>query len=353
MCGASCGVLVRPADFDKRVRPEGAFHVTEDVYAKVKNMVLSGKIAPFGEGVDSPVDAPLDTRLEYEECPICCLEYPSLNRSECCGNSICSDCFFKVKTSRLDPYQEERNETAKKLRYLLVAHCPFCKCKPFNVQYRGRKTFEERQRELEEEERVRVALALCKKRQSDCEPIGMLHQEAGRPEAADSRSQEEEEGETRRTSFSRSSLLSTSSGVVVIAEADEDAKAKAQHVDPRGDPETTTAFLPHLVLFGLGSGDQSLSNRQRVEIERLRENQLILDHMQGRRNACTTTTIRTDRNNMAMPMQREGERQEDPLPPTTPVSNNANTTTCACTLSSQDGSLDLMNPFTNQKLHIV
>ena len=135
------------------LRPKGEFkNVSSDVFAKAKQMVLHGKIAPFEDGCDCEDSG--GGAQQLEECPICFLSFPALNRTKCCSKGICSNCFFAVKTT------DYRHEDAppKTLRHLLLGNCPFCKCKPFEVEFKGRRSAEERQRELEEEERVQLAL---------------------------------------------------------------------------------------------------------------------------------------------------------------------------------------------------
>ena len=142
------------------LRDAGNFNVTSDVLAKAKRLVLDGKLAPFEEGIDSDL-VDVEPKRGLECCPICDLDFPVLNRTTCCKNDICSNCFFRVKTSR--PYvhgdnERAQQENAKPLTHFLPAHCPFCRCKPFEVKHTGAKPPEVRQRELEEREKVERAL---------------------------------------------------------------------------------------------------------------------------------------------------------------------------------------------------
>ena len=142
------------------LRPKGEFkNVSSDVFAKAKQMVLHGDIAPFEVGCDC--EDCVGGAQQLEECSICFLSFPALNRTKCCSKGICSNCFFAVKTT------DYRHEDAppRTLRHLLLGNCPFCKCKPFEVQFKGRRSAEERQRELEEDKRVQ--LALRRKREED------------------------------------------------------------------------------------------------------------------------------------------------------------------------------------------
>jgi hypothetical protein len=78
------------------------------------------------------------------ECPICFMYYPPyLNRTRCCDQEICSECFVQIK--RADPHipdnhdnsdenQQEQNSMANQLSSE-PATCPFCKQTDFGVTY--------------------------------------------------------------------------------------------------------------------------------------------------------------------------------------------------------------------------
>ena len=79
------------------------------------------------------------------ECPICFLYYPPyLNKTRCCDQPICSECFVQIK--RPDPHPPEHHDDpnnpnpppAPETDYELVsevATCPFCKQPEFGVTY--------------------------------------------------------------------------------------------------------------------------------------------------------------------------------------------------------------------------
>ncbi|KAF8250929.1 hypothetical protein K440DRAFT_113436 [Wilcoxina mikolae CBS 423.85] len=79
------------------------------------------------------------------ECPICFLYYPPyLNRTRCCDQEICSECFVQIK--RVDPHIPESHDHApgdsnsepNSVADQLVsepATCPFCKQTDFGVTY--------------------------------------------------------------------------------------------------------------------------------------------------------------------------------------------------------------------------
>jgi hypothetical protein len=76
------------------------------------------------------------------ECPICFLYYPPyLNRTRCCDQDICSECFVQIK--RADPHIPENHDppspsSPPQSDQQLVsepASCPFCKQPDFGVTY--------------------------------------------------------------------------------------------------------------------------------------------------------------------------------------------------------------------------
>jgi hypothetical protein len=79
------------------------------------------------------------------ECPICFLYYPPyLNKTRCCDQPICSECFVQIK--RPDPHPPEHHDdpdnpnpaSSSETEYELVsevATCPFCKQPEFGVTY--------------------------------------------------------------------------------------------------------------------------------------------------------------------------------------------------------------------------
>ncbi|XP_076897523.1 E3 ubiquitin-protein ligase DA2-like [Bidens hawaiensis] len=114
---------------DKYTRPQGLYQHKDD-HKKLRKLILDSKLAPCYPGAD-------DRGCDLEECPICFLYYPSLNRSSCCMKAICTECFLQMKP----------NTT-------LLSQCPFCKTFNYAVEYRGVKTKEEKGLEQIEEQRV-------------------------------------------------------------------------------------------------------------------------------------------------------------------------------------------------------
>ncbi|GAA0139676.1 hypothetical protein LIER_01173 [Lithospermum erythrorhizon] len=116
---------------EKYTKPQGLYHHKDVDHKKLKKLILDSKLAPCFPGDE-------ENGLDLEECPICFLYYPSLNRSRCCTKGICTECFLQMKTP---------NSTHP-------TQCPFCKTSNYAVEYRGSKTKEEKGLEQIEEQRV-------------------------------------------------------------------------------------------------------------------------------------------------------------------------------------------------------
>nr|XP_043622091.1 E3 ubiquitin-protein ligase DA2-like [Erigeron canadensis] len=116
---------------EKYTRPQGLYQHKDVDHKKLRKLILDSKLAPCYPGDD-------DCSCDLEECPICFLYYPSLNRSRCCMKGICTECFLQMKTP---------NSTRP-------TQCPFCKTLNYAVEYRGMKSKEEKGQEQIEEQRV-------------------------------------------------------------------------------------------------------------------------------------------------------------------------------------------------------
>ncbi|XP_026659219.1 E3 ubiquitin-protein ligase GW2-like isoform X2 [Phoenix dactylifera] len=116
---------------EKYTRPQGLYQHRDIDQKKLKKLILDSKLAPCYPGSE-------ECGLDLEECPICFLYYPSLNRSRCCMKGICTECFLQMK-----PHHSTR-----------PTQCPFCKTPNYAVEYRGMKTKEEKGMEQVEEQRV-------------------------------------------------------------------------------------------------------------------------------------------------------------------------------------------------------
>nr|XP_043624446.1 E3 ubiquitin-protein ligase DA2-like [Erigeron canadensis] len=117
---------------EKYTRPQGLYQHKDVDHKKLKRLILDSKLAPCYPGDDDCKSCDL------EECPICFLHYPSLNRSRCCMKGICTECFLQMKAPNSS----------------YPAQCPFCKTYNYAVEYRGVKTKEEKGLEQIEEQRV-------------------------------------------------------------------------------------------------------------------------------------------------------------------------------------------------------
>ncbi|XP_075644395.1 E3 ubiquitin-protein ligase DA2 isoform X2 [Castanea sativa] len=116
---------------EKYTRPQGLYNHKDVDHKKLRKLILESKLAPCYPGDE-------DLTCDLEECPICFLYYPSLNRSRCCLKSICTECFLQMKVP---------NSTRP-------TQCPFCKTANYAVEYRGVKSKEEKGLEQIEEQRV-------------------------------------------------------------------------------------------------------------------------------------------------------------------------------------------------------
>ena len=97
------------SSIDERfLKPVGKYSIKSSDLKKLKKKILDEKLAPFYPGVDTDDDEsagfdPAATCFADEECPICFLNYPALNRSKCCGKGICTECFLQLKVSKGKP----------------------------------------------------------------------------------------------------------------------------------------------------------------------------------------------------------------------------------------------------------
>eukprot|EP00013_Stygamoeba_regulata_P024071 CAMPEP_0177657572 /NCGR_PEP_ID=MMETSP0447-20121125/16271_1 /TAXON_ID=0 /ORGANISM="Stygamoeba regulata, Strain BSH-02190019" /LENGTH=310 /DNA_ID=CAMNT_0019161965 /DNA_START=94 /DNA_END=1026 /DNA_ORIENTATION=+ len=99
----------------------------------VRNLIAAKRIAPMRPGTEEPSSG------QDEECPICFLYFPpGLNRSVCCRQSVCSECYLQIRR----PNQP--------------AECPFCMNERWRVAFTGPKSAEQLAREHHEQEKVRL-----------------------------------------------------------------------------------------------------------------------------------------------------------------------------------------------------
>jgi len=126
--------LGRPDVPEKFLTPQGTLSLEPGDVRKFRKLVVKGKLAPFYPGID-------DTIFDYEfdECPICFLYHKHMNRSKCCGQRICSECFVQIRTSSGS---------------FLGSVCPFCKAGDFNVEACGPKSEQEKLQQRLDDQRI-------------------------------------------------------------------------------------------------------------------------------------------------------------------------------------------------------
>ena len=148
---------------------------------KLRRDILKGRLAPCFRGLEQGGPA-------SEECPICMLQYPALNRSRCCGQGICTECYAQVG-------EKYRAAAAEK-----QGGCPFCKTPGYRAIYEGclsAKELAKREAELRE-------VAEAQERQR----LGELERQAER---------EREVAEMRRSSTEEAPAQETPGGPPEVA----------------------------------------------------------------------------------------------------------------------------------------
>ncbi|MGB1598478.1 MAG: hypothetical protein ACPIOQ_37330 [Promethearchaeia archaeon] len=125
----------------KFTKPTGLYATCEWDDKAVKKLIQKKKVAPRYPGRE-------DAGPDLDECPICFLWYPGgLNRSKCCKQPICTECYLQFKK----PNSQKQ------------VTCPFCNALNYAVKYTGSISKEERQQLEQEEQRVIHAKMLARK----------------------------------------------------------------------------------------------------------------------------------------------------------------------------------------------
>ncbi|MDP2436337.1 MAG: hypothetical protein Q8P67_11375, partial [archaeon] len=96
----------------------------------LRKQIVDKKLAPIYKGLEEEKDR------HCEECPICSLWYPVLNRVQCCKNSICTECYVQIAKT---PPSIPPSVSAFK--------CPFCSIVGFSAVFKGPKPPFEREQE--------------------------------------------------------------------------------------------------------------------------------------------------------------------------------------------------------------
>ena len=127
---------------DERLcRPTGLYDTSNVNLPKLRRDIKRGTLAACLPGKDAAEAG----GGAGEECPICFLQYPTLNRSLCCKQSICTECYIMV--SRRYAIDKTQRQIA----------CPFCKASPYKVVYKGKLTEQERAAAVKELQKVAEA----------------------------------------------------------------------------------------------------------------------------------------------------------------------------------------------------
>ncbi|XP_042415894.1 E3 ubiquitin-protein ligase DA2-like [Zingiber officinale] len=82
---------------EKYTRLQGLYQHIDIDHKRLRKLILDSKLAAFYPGLD-------DHSLNLEECPMCFLYYPSLNRSRCCIKGMC--------TGRTEGYRSPNKDSA-------------------------------------------------------------------------------------------------------------------------------------------------------------------------------------------------------------------------------------------------
>nr|DAD33875.1 TPA_asm: hypothetical protein HUJ06_012726 [Nelumbo nucifera] len=122
---------------EKYTRPQGLYQHKDVDHKKLRKLILDSKLAPCYPGNE-------EYAFDLEECPICFLYYPSLNRSRCCMKGICTECFLQMKP----PHTTRPTQ------------CPFCKTSNYAVEYRGVRSKEEKGMEQEEQRVIEAKIRM-------------------------------------------------------------------------------------------------------------------------------------------------------------------------------------------------
>mmetsp|Transcript_6647 Transcript_6647/g.24661 ORF Transcript_6647/g.24661 Transcript_6647/m.24661 type:complete len:608 (-) Transcript_6647:1138-2961(-) len=125
----------KPRVEEQYTRPSGLYPTVEVDVKRLRKLIMEGKLAPCYPGVEEGSSDRSGVALE--ECPICFLSYPGLNRCSCCGKGLCTECFIQIKT----PPPNAR------------AQCPFCKVRGYTVRYQVR-SVEDQRKDRAEQQRV-------------------------------------------------------------------------------------------------------------------------------------------------------------------------------------------------------
>ncbi len=103
--GNSSSARRRRAHAVQYVKPSGLYTNGKWDDRRVARLIVRGELAPRHPGADER------DHLHREECPICFLAYPILNKARCCAARLCTECYLQLRAPRRSA----------------CAPCPFCK----------------------------------------------------------------------------------------------------------------------------------------------------------------------------------------------------------------------------------
>eukprot|EP00163_Fabomonas_tropica_P034586 TRINITY_DN964_c0_g1_i1.p1 TRINITY_DN964_c0_g1~~TRINITY_DN964_c0_g1_i1.p1 ORF type:complete len:804 (+),score=154.92 TRINITY_DN964_c0_g1_i1:348-2759(+) len=129
-------------------KPQGLYPECDWDDKTIRKLIIEKKLAPCYPGSET-------AGASTEECPICFLNYPGgLNRSKCCRQGICTECFLQVKK----PKQRD------------TCVCPFCNARRYGVTFTGPlSTKDVQDREVEEQRTIEAQIQAQRTQEKESE----------------------------------------------------------------------------------------------------------------------------------------------------------------------------------------
>ncbi|KAJ5069757.1 protein sip5 [Anaeramoeba ignava] len=152
----------------KYYKPTGMYENVSWKISTVKKKVKNKKMAPLYPPQEEK------TTEAREECPICMNYFPTINRTNCCDQFICSECYLQISP-------DNPNWQTK---------CPFCKQPNLSIIYTGKRSETELEQDEKEEQKVIEAQIKALKEQ-DKKKLGEIIQD--NEERRQQREQEKEQ----------------------------------------------------------------------------------------------------------------------------------------------------------------
>ena len=268
-------------------KPQGMYDEDDIDLRKLRKLIKRGKLAPCYPGREFPNDESVSdfdfSRVEFEEkgkrngkmvngkgkgkvdmevsdkslgktsskpiicdeCPICFLSFPCLNKSRCCQSAICTECYLRVRSPSNAPEEYDRYGR----RVITPTKCPFCKVYPYQVVFVGAKTDEQRTAEAEEKAELAKALEAAKAAELMEQNERRKRREAAVAEAASRRVASTAEGtdgtdDTRRDENALASSSSTRDDDAGTLEGERDSPPDSPSDVPIGWEAEYAAMAP-------------------------------------------------------------------------------------------------------------